>query len=707
MSSTQFNIVSLSGLKHPGSQNFDNGLAAQRLFILTFSIDHLYFCDPEVKAGPTHTMIGFVPGAVQTTFVRPREGQHICRRRQNLLKPQQCDGCKKSVIACAPLANTKNEPGEILDPSQLHAESETEIQSDLVEEVAKPGGISNDFLIAPKQDYVNIVRNVDESSKESGPDSSAPLDLLELDMAGRKSLDSGSYASVVDVDITAGGLLNVVDNDNNELFCGVGMDALLEDERLIENLEKEFSITTTTHVQLAAIPRIQEGASLVIQGHTGTGKTLSFLLPMLESIETEFPNVQAAVVAPTRELAMQIANECARLCAGTDIITMPLIGGANPARQVEKLRKRVPHVIIGTPGRMAELEEARAFSLRRLRMMVIDEVDQCLLDPFRESIERLMKYCPKHRQMVLVSATGDVDLVREFATEHMKDSMLLRVGDKQKIPKNITNWYVIVPQRLRIDTVRKLMFTEPIPNRAICFVDDPRRADMVVERLFKMKVPAAALRGNAHKLERAEVVKAFRQGRVKLLVTTEIAARGLDVPEVTHVFNLDLPTDADHYVHRAGRCGRVGAQGVVVSIGTPENGFVINRLEKHLNLKITRMEPRGGQFEEPLVRKSVPRPRVDTPRVKTQVQTREKPAAPRPSSSKVDYEARAAGPAPMRPGKPSAKAAAPVNTTEKVKRGGKKKKRSKPGTALPKGRHSKADIARHAKAHGWVGNRGN
>eukprot|EP00171_Calliarthron_tuberculosum_P014592 IDg14592t1 len=289
-------------------------------------------------------MYGFASGAGSTSFLNRRAHElHRCGRRQTLRQSQQCDTCARPVVACVPPVIANNSQNELSSLSS-----------------------SDDFVIAPEQDYVNIVRTNTDEPEESSTDDQAPLDLLELDSAGRKALDVGSYNSVVDVNITAGGLLNIVDGDNNELFTGVGMDALLENEQLLANLKSEFSITTATHVQLAAIPRLQAGEDLVMQGHTGTGKTLAFLLPLLESIDPDFPNVQAVVIAPTRELAMQISNECTRLCAGTGILTMPLIGGANPARQVDKLRRRMPHVLIGTPGRLAELEEARVLSLRKL-----------------------------------------------------------------------------------------------------------------------------------------------------------------------------------------------------------------------------------------------------------------------------------------------------------------------------------------------------
>jgi ATP-dependent RNA helicase DeaD len=433
--------------------------------------------------------------------------------------------------------------------------------------------------------------------------SGGAVDLGELDTAGRNELAVDGYARVMNVDVADGGALDA-DEDNSDLLSGIGFDAMIDRPQFLDAIVNDFGYETTTHVQLAAMPRITERDDVVIQSYTGTGKTLAFLLPLLEMVDEEADYIQAIVVAPTRELAMQIHRECERVAAKTSIRCMPLIGGANPARQVDKIRLRVPHVIIGTPGRLAELEDNRVLRLRKVEIVVVDEVDQCMQDGFREHLEFVINACKRDRQLVFASATGDNEAVRSYAQTWMTDPVLLRITGKRKVPSNITHWCTIVPARLRIDILRKLMTVKDAPKAAICFVDDPRRVDIVCERLFQMKLSAGALRGNAHKLERAEVLRLFRKGAVPLLVTTEVAARGLDVPEVSHVFNLDLPTDADHYIHRAGRCGRAGKPGTVVSIATAETAFVIGKLEKEIEVPITRMEPRHGVYAVPLKRET-------------------------------------------------------------------------------------------------------
>lgn len=453
--------------------------------------------------------------------------------------------------------------------------------------------------------------------------SSGVMNLAELDSLGREALASASYDTVVDVDIEEGGLLSD-DEDNNDLFCGVGLDALVDTPQLVENMRNELNIETATHVQLATVPRIADGKDIVIQSHTGTGKTLAFLLPMLENTEPELNRVQGIVIAPTRELAMQIFREVEKLIKGLDVFAMALIGGANPTRQVEKLRKQTPHIVVGTPGRLAELHEQKELRLNNARVMIVDEVDQSIGEAFVQDVAYLLHHCPRKVQKVLVSATSDVDAVRAFATRYLHKPILLRVGGMQRLPKQIEHWYCVVPARMRIELLRKLMNTDPPPRRAIAFVDEPRRVDMVAEKLYEMKIPSGTLRGNAHKTERAEVLAAFRKGQIPLLITTEVAARGLDIPEVTHVFNIDLPTDGDHYIHRAGRCGRVRNAGTVVSFTTAETAFVIGKLEKETGVHMRRMEPRGGKYVEVISRSEVGRGTVAATRGSKPTLTRTK-----------------------------------------------------------------------------------
>lgn len=527
------------------------------------------------------------------------------------------------------------------------------------------------------------------------------VDLLALENAGRQVLAVGSYESVVDVDVDQGGIFEE-DEDNNHLLSGVGFDALVDSPALLENLSNDFKIETLTHVQLAAIPRILDGRDLVMQSYTGTGKTLAFLLPILDDIDTTLAATQAMVVAPTRELAMQISRECDRLIVNTGIRNLALIGGANPVRQVDKLRRGgVPHIVVGTPGRLAEHAESGDLRTRLLDIMVVDEIDQCLVGEFGEQVQRLLRTVPKTSQKVLVSATGDVNLVRNFAGNYMDDPVLLRVGGALRVPQNIEHWMCVVPSRLKIETVRKILFANPKPDRAIVFVDEPRRVEIVAERLWHMGVAVGALKGTAYKTDRKETLDAFRKGRVQVLVSTEVAARGLDVLQMTHVINLDLPTDADHYVHRAGRCGRAGRQGFVVSIASSEHAFVLGKMSKQIGMEIRRMEVRDGEYRSPLER------RVDTRQTKNDARQakggRGKVEVAKPmvsSASSVEHSTNA---------KVENVSEGKVKSKPKVEPKAKSKTKSKTKARADDNKvrkpKSPRKITEIAKEKGWVGNR--
>ena len=552
----------------------------------------------------------FVNPPVLKYFQSSDKSNFVCRKPLTQT-PYPSRSCPRAVLKIKP----QSKPDSFDDSSDGDASDtaahESEISSKLEED--EDDGEAVALLDEPDEeayakfgDWYTVEEEAghsdtgDENLHIPSESADGVLDLGSLHGATRSVLTRASYESVVDIDIEEGGVLED-DEDNNEFFCGVGFEALVENETLVENLQREFQIETATHVQLHAIPRVTDGKDLVIQSHTGTGKTLAFLLPILDEIDENLDEIQAVIVAPTRELAMQISRECDRLIVNTELRNLALIGGANPIRQVEKLRKLSPHIVIGTPGRLVELHHQRELKLRSNRFLVIDEVDHCLGDAFMEHIVSFVTTLSQS-QKILVSATGDVDSVRQFARSYLHNPVLLRVGGTQKLPKGIYHFSSLVPARMKIEMVKKLMNAEPVPTRAIAFVNDPRRVEIVMDRLHRMGCGAGALRGNADKRERADVLAAFRKGKVNLLVTTEVAARGLDVKDITHVFNLDLPTDGDHYLHRAGRCGRAGGEGVVVSIISSENSFVVDKLAKQLGIHITRMELRRGVYAKPIER---------------------------------------------------------------------------------------------------------
>ena len=342
-----------------------------------------------------------------------------------------------------------------------------------------------------------------------------------------------------------------------------------------------MGLSTPTEIQAAALPALLEGKDAILQAPTGTGKTLAYVLPTLSRLDPERSELQAIIIAPTHELSMQIVQVIRDLTEGTPLFVQQLIGGANIRHQVERLKKRPP-IVVGTPGRLAELLASGKLKAQTVRMVVIDEVDHLLDSAFRNDVIRVLKAVPRERQTIFASATIPAE-VEDVARRWMHDALHLRAEGLQKLPESITHAYTVVEERDKLDAMRRLLHAYQ-PKAALAFVNDARHLDELVAKLDFKGIRVAALQGGARKLERAAVLKDFRDGKIQVLLATEVAARGLDVPDLTHVFNLDLPTDADHYLHRAGRTGRGGREGTVVSIVTERERFVIDKFAKALGI---------------------------------------------------------------------------------------------------------------------------
>jgi superfamily II DNA/RNA helicase len=357
---------------------------------------------------------------------------------------------------------------------------------------------------------------------------------------------------------------------------------------------QRMRLETPTEVQATAVPLILEGKDVLIQSQTGTGKTLAFLLPVVSAIKAEERTVQAIIAVPTRELGMQIFNELGRLLEGTPLIAQQLIGGANIRHQIDRLKKK-PHLVVGTPGRLAELINDGKLKTQATRLLVLDEVDH-LLDPtFKTDLIRVLKSVSRDRQTVFASATITPD-VQEVAERWMKEAQHVHVEASYKLPATLTHSYMEVEGH-KADALRKLIHACQ-PKAAMVFVNSSKQTEEIVAKLSFKGLKAAALHGGARKLDRGAILKAFREGGIQVLVTSEMGARGLDFAHLTHVFNLDLPTDAEHYLHRAGRAGRMGREGQVVSLVTPSERFVVEKIAKALGLSIAPVSLKFGQLVE-------------------------------------------------------------------------------------------------------------
>jgi superfamily II DNA/RNA helicase len=353
-----------------------------------------------------------------------------------------------------------------------------------------------------------------------------------------------------------------------------------------------MGITEPTEIQAAAIPPLLEGKDGILQAQTGTGKTLAYLLPVLSRLDPDRQELQAIVIAPTHELSMQIVQVIRDLTDGGKLFTQQLIGGANIRHQVERLKKRPP-IVVGTPGRLAELISSGKLKAQQAGIVVIDEVDHLLDATFRNEVIRILKATPRSRQTIFASATIPAE-VQDVARRWMNDPVHLQVAGPMKLPAGISHGYMVVEERDKIDALRRLLHAET-PQAALAFLNDASRLDELQSKLSFKGLRVATLQGGSHKLERGAVLRQFRDGKTQLLLATEVAARGLDIPALTHVFNFDLPTDADHYLHRAGRTGRSGKPGTVISLVTERERFVISKFADALGLPFEQVDASHGK----------------------------------------------------------------------------------------------------------------
>lgn len=361
-------------------------------------------------------------------------------------------------------------------------------------------------------------------------------------------------------------------------------EALQLRKALIQNLQR-LNITEPTPIQREAIPPILGGLDVVAQSQTGSGKTLAYALPVLERIDPLLKKQQALVLVPTRELGAQIFRVMEEAARETGIDVQMLIGGASISRQIDRLRLH-PHVVIGTPGRVLELIKLRKLSLHHVKTIIVDEADHIFEQGEGREVEAVIKSAMRDRQLCFFSATIP-EPVRQLADRWMREPVAIQIEPERKTAGTLEHLYVVTSERERIDTLRRLIRVLE-PRSGIVFTN---QVDEIGEILAKLKYAGLSIEGlysEAGKQDRAKVMKDFREGRLQLLLATDVAARGLDIPDVTHVFHFDLPVDADHYVHRSGRTGRMGREGVVVSLCAPNQLFILDKFSRSLGIEMER-----------------------------------------------------------------------------------------------------------------------
>ncbi|RAV08656.1 DEAD/DEAH box helicase, partial [Paenibacillus contaminans] len=352
-------------------------------------------------------------------------------------------------------------------------------------------------------------------------------------------------------------------------------------------------ITEATPVQAESIPLIAAGHDLIAEAQTGTGKTLAFVLPMLEKINPDSPHVQGLVMTPTRELAIQITDELEKLAPVVKVNVLAVYGGQDVERQLRKLEGGV-HLIVATPGRLLDHLRRESVQLHKVSMLVLDEADQMLHMGFRDEVESILTQTPYRKQTMLFSATMPVQ-VRDLAQQIMRQPREVRVRPvKQVTLKEIEQRVVQTTDRGKQDALCKTI-DEMNPYLAMIFCRTKRRASTLNQELQERGYASDELHGDLSQAKREQVMKRFRDAKIQLLVATDIAARGLDIEGVTHVFNYDIPHDGESYIHRIGRTGRAGQTGVAVTFASPRDQFYLEIIEKAIKMTL----PKGKAGSAP------------------------------------------------------------------------------------------------------------
>jgi len=342
-----------------------------------------------------------------------------------------------------------------------------------------------------------------------------------------------------------------------------------------------------TPVQSAVIPLMLAGRDVIAQSKTGTGKTAAFSLPMIHGLDPELAQIQGLVVAPTRELAMQVADAIYHYGKPKNVRVTAIYGGQAYKRQIQRINQGVD-IVVGTPGRLLDLIRQNKLDLSHVRTVILDEADEMLSMGFIEDIEAILRETPIERQTALFSATIPAR-IQQMANRYMRDVQFARTEQKELTVTAIEQRYYLVNHEDKLAALTRLFEIESISS-ALIFARTRMDTGDLANELVRRGFPAEALNGDLSQDIRTQVLSRFRTGQTKVLVATDVAARGLDIEDISHVFNFDLPNDLESYVHRIGRTGRAGKTGTAISLVAPSEEFRIRKLESFTRQAIPRAE---------------------------------------------------------------------------------------------------------------------
>jgi ATP-dependent RNA helicase DeaD len=347
----------------------------------------------------------------------------------------------------------------------------------------------------------------------------------------------------------------------------------------------EMGFEESTPIQEKTIPLAMEGRDLIGQAQTGTGKTAAFGIPLIHKINIQEERISALIMCPTRELAIQVAEEIEKLGRFKGIRSLPIYGGQDIVKQIRALKKK-PQIIIGTPGRLLDHINRKTIKLDDVQTVVLDEADEMLDMGFMDDIQSILKLVPAERHTMLFSATMPAN-IQKLAQQFLRNPEHVSVIPKHVSAPLIDQAYIELHEKQKFEALSRLIDMES-PDLAIIFGRTKRRVDELAEALQKRGYAAEGLHGDLSQNQRDNVMRKFRDGSIDVLVATDVAARGLDVSGVTHVINFDLPQDPESYVHRIGRTGRAGKEGTAWTFVTPREIDHLHFIEKVTRHKITK-----------------------------------------------------------------------------------------------------------------------
>ncbi|MDN5892505.1 MAG: DEAD/DEAH box helicase [Nocardioides sp.] len=364
-------------------------------------------------------------------------------------------------------------------------------------------------------------------------------------------------------------------------------DELGLDDRVLKAL-KNIGYETPSPIQAQTIPPLLEGRHVVGLAQTGTGKTAAFALPILSRLDVKQKTPQALVLAPTRELALQVSEAFEKYAAHINgVHVLPVYGGQGYGVQLSALRRGV-HVVVGTPGRIMDHLEKGTLDLSELRFLVLDEADEMLKMGFAEDVETILADTPDSKHVALFSATMPA-AIRRISKKHLTDPVEITVKNKTTTSANTTQRYLTVSWPQKLDALTRILEIENF-EAMIVFARTKSATEDLAEKLRARGFSATAINGDIAQNQRERTINQLRQGKLDILVATDVAARGLDVERISHVINFDIPTDTESYVHRIGRTGRAGRSGDAISFITPRERYLLKAIEKATRQSLTQMQ---------------------------------------------------------------------------------------------------------------------